>query len=84
MGLVSELLWTSVDTSRLEQEFGGSKAELRVVSRQLRNLLDSGQLEADRGHELTIGESVDHLSDASADSTLIERWNWWMGALKIA
>ncbi len=82
--LVGESLWGNVDTSRLEEEFGGSEAELRIVTRQLRDLLDSGQLAVDRGHELTVDEAVDHLSDAPADSTLIERWNWWMGALEIA
>lgn len=39
------------------------KAELRIISGQLRDLLDSGQLVDGRGHELTVNELVDHLSD---------------------
>ncbi len=77
-----------MDTTRLEhtlnREFGGTNAELRVVTRQARDLVDSGQPTADRGHELTISELVGHLQDAPTGSTLIERWNWWMGALDVA
>lgn len=73
-----------MDTNRLEREFGGSDAELRPVARQARDLIESGRLAADRGHELTVDELVDHLHDAPAGSDLIDRWNWWMGALEIA
>jgi hypothetical protein len=52
-----------VDTNRLthtlNEEFGGSEAELRVVTRQVRDLVDSGQVVADRGRELTVDELVD-------------------------
>lgn len=80
---VGEPLSTSVDRTRLEREFGGSDAERRLVARQPRDLLDSGQLASDRGHELTVDGLVGHLQDAPAGSDLIERWNWWMGALEI-
>jgi len=77
-----------VDTNRLthtlNEEFGGSEAELRVVTRQVRDLVDSGQVVADRGRELTVDELVDHLQDAPEGSDLIQRWNWWMGALDVA
>ncbi|WP_253737260.1 hypothetical protein [Halohasta salina] len=77
-----------MDTTRLKhalkQEFGGSEAELRVVARQARDLVDSGQAVTDRGHELTVDEVVGHLQDAPDDAELIERWNWWMGALDVA
>jgi len=77
-----------VDTNRLihtlNEEFGGSEAELRVVVRQARDLVDSGKVLADRGQELTVDELVDHLHDAPEGSDLIERWNWWMGALDVA
>ena len=77
-----------VDTTRLKhtlnEEFGGSEAELRVVARQTQDLVDSGQAVSDRGHELTVDEVVGHLQDAPADADLVERWNWWMGALDVA
>ena len=77
-----------VDTNRLthtlNEEFGGSEAELRVVVRQARDLVDSGKVVDDRGQELTVDELVGHLHDAPEESDLIERWNWWMGALDIA
>lgn len=77
-----------VDTIRLKhtlsEEFGGNEAELRVVTRQVQDLIDSGQTASDRGHELTIDELVSHLQDAPDDSDLVERWNWWMGALDVA
>jgi len=77
-----------VDTTRLthslKREFGGSEAELRVVSRQVSDLVDSGQAVSDRGQELTVEEVVGHLQDAPDDADLVERWNWWMGALDVA
>jgi len=77
-----------VDTTRLKHtlncEFGGSEAELRVVTRQACDLVDSGQTVSDRGGDLTVDELVDHLRDAPDGSDLIERWNWWMGALDVA
>lgn len=77
-----------MDTTRLKhtlkREFGGSEAELRVVTRQAQDLVDSGLAVSDRGHELTVDEVLSHLEDAPDDSDLIERWNWWMGALDVA
>jgi len=77
-----------VDTTRLKhtliREFGGSEAELRVVIRQILDLVDSEQTVSDRGQELTVDELVGHLQDAPDDADLIERWNWWMGALDVA
>ena len=77
-----------VDPTRLKhtlkREFGGSEAELRVVARQAQDLADSGKAVSDRGQELTVDELVGHLQDAPADADLVERWNWWMGALDVA
>ncbi|WP_114577436.1 hypothetical protein [Saliphagus sp. LR7] len=73
-----------VDPTRLRREFGGTDGEVRVVARQAGDLLDSGRLGADRGHELTAKEILSHLRDAPAGSSPVERWNWWMGALEIA
>lgn len=68
----------------LETAFGGTDAERRVVVREARDLADSGKLEADRGHPMTVAEVVENVADAPADSTLPERWNWWLGALEVA
>jgi hypothetical protein len=68
----------------LAEAFGGSEAERRVVARQARDLADAGRAERDRGHPLTVEEVVRHLRDAPDDSTVPERWNWWLGALEAA
>ena len=68
----------------LEREFGGTEAECRVVARQARDLADSGKPERDRGAPLTVEEVVSELADAPADSSLPDRWNWWLGALEVA
>ncbi|MFW6382546.1 MAG: hypothetical protein ACOCZD_00725 [Haloferacaceae archaeon] len=77
-----------MDPDRLEtvlaREFEAPDAERRVVVRQARDLADSGKPETDRGCALTGDELVGHLHDAPAGSTLVERWNWWLGALEIA
>ncbi len=71
-------------STRLAREFDASAAERRVVVRQARDLADSGKPDADRGCALTVDDLVGHLHDAPAGSTLVERWNWWLGALDIA
>ncbi|QHS17848.1 hypothetical protein [Halopenitus persicus] len=77
-----------MDARRLEtalaEEFGGSAAERRVVARQARDLSDSGKPKRDRGHALTVPDVLRHLSDAPEGSSLVERWNWWLGALETA
>ncbi|ESS12521.1 MAG: hypothetical protein A07HR60_00623 [uncultured archaeon A07HR60] len=77
-----------MDTKRLEvalaDEFGGDASERRVIARQARDLADSGKSDDDRGHSLSVSEIVRQLSDAPDDSSVIERWNWWMGALDTA
>lgn len=77
-----------MDRTRLERaladEFGGTAAERRVVSRAATDLTDSGKPSRDRGHTLTVPETIRHLSDAPDDSSVVDRWNWWMGALDAA
>ncbi|ELY27479.1 hypothetical protein C499_10459 [Halogeometricum borinquense DSM 11551] len=68
----------------LEDEFGGREAERRVVARQARDLADSGKVERDRGQPLTVEEVVRQMRDAPDDSTIPERWNWWLGSLEAA
>ncbi|MFT4880422.1 MAG: hypothetical protein ACI9HI_000417 [Salinirussus sp.] len=67
---------------RLATEFG--EAGLRAVSRQARDLADSGRVAEDLGFELTVDAAVSNLRDAPDDHTLVERWNWWVGALDLS
>lgn len=77
-----------MDTERLEHalegEFGGTESERRAVARAARDLDDSERPAEDRGHALAVSGVVRHLSDAPDDASVVERWNWWMGALDAA
>ena len=68
----------------LEERFGGTAAQRRVVVRQAGDLAATGKPQADRGAALTADVVADNLADAPERSTLPERWNWWMGALEVA
>ncbi|WP_238994006.1 hypothetical protein [Halobellus captivus] len=68
----------------LEAAFDGDHAEFRVVARQARDLADAGIAARDRGEPLTIEEIVRNLEDAPAESSVADRWNWWLGALETA
>lgn len=70
--------------ARLDAEFGGTDAERRVVTRQVRDLADAGRVEADRGEPLTVEVVLTNLRDAPDDHGLVERWNWWLGSLETA
>jgi hypothetical protein len=69
---------------RLAEEFGGDEQARRAVSRQARDLADSGRIDEDFGYELTVETVVDHLQDAPDDHSLVDRWNWWVGSLDLA
>ncbi|MFC7185721.1 hypothetical protein [Halorubrum yunnanense] len=77
-----------MERKRLEKafaaEFGGTEPERRSVVRAACDLADSGRPSEDRGHALTVPGVVDHLGDAPDGSSLVERWNWWLGALEAA
>ena len=77
-----------MDRQRLETElaaaFDAEGETLRAISRQARDLADSGRIEADLGHELTAAVIVDNLRDAPDDHTAVERWNWWLGSLDLS
>lgn len=77
-----------MDRERLEgalsEAFGGTDAERRAIARAARDLADSGKPSRDRGDTLTVPDVIRHLSDAPDDSSLVDRWNWWMGALEAA
>lgn len=68
----------------LEREFGGTAAERRAVARAARDLADSGRPSRDRGHALTVPGVIDNLGDAPEGSSVVERWNWWLGSLDVA
>lgn len=69
---------------RLEKVFGGTQSERRVVVRQAGDLHDSGRYRSDHDAELTVDDVVANLADAPDDHGLVDRWNWWIGALDIA
>ncbi|MGQ4554391.1 hypothetical protein [Halobellus sp. GM3] len=71
-------------TARLEAEFEGDDAEFRVVARQARDLADAGIVADDRGQPLTVESIVRNLADAPSESTVADRWNWWLSALETA
>ena len=68
----------------LESTFGGTESERRAIARAACDLADSGRPSRDRGHALTVSGVIDHLEDAPDDSSVVERWNWWLGALDAA
>lgn len=68
---------------RLRRSFDGGDEEFRVVARMAGDLSDSGAYAADQGHELTVHEVVGHLESAPRGD-VVDRWNWWMGALAVA
>lgn len=69
---------------RLEAAFDGDDAARAVISRQARDLADSGRLEADLGAPVTPEDVIGHLEDAPDDHDLVERWNWWVGSLEMS
>jgi hypothetical protein len=77
-----------MDSKRLEnalaEAFGGTEAEQRAVARAAGDLADSGRPSEDRGHALTVPGVINHLGDAPDGSSVVERWNWWLGALDAA
>jgi hypothetical protein len=77
-----------MDRDELERElevaFGDDQQTRRAISRQARDLADSGRIQSDFDYQLTVDAVVDHLSDAPDDHTLVERWNWWVGSLDLS
>ncbi|SIR81560.1 hypothetical protein SAMN05421858_3908 [Haladaptatus litoreus] len=69
---------------RLREEFDPPEGARRVVVRQARDLVDSGEYRTDAGVELTAEGIISNLRDAPEEQSLPEKWNWWMGSLGIA
>jgi hypothetical protein len=78
---------SAVEQDRLQaalaREFDADARECRVVARQATDLADSGALSADLGIDLTVDTVVSNLRDAPSESTLPQRWNWWIGAISV-
>ena len=70
--------------ARLRRTFDADDGEVRVVVRQAGDLHDSGRFAEVRGAELGVEDVVSELREAPDDLGLVERWNWWMGALELA
>lgn len=77
-----------MDATRLDdalrETFDSAAADRRVVVRQATDLAAAGKAEADRGVALSIAGIVDNLQDAPDGADLVDRWNWWLGALELA
>lgn len=69
---------------RLDAEFDGSERALRAVSRQAQDLADSGRIADELDYQLTVDTVVSNLADAPDGHSLVERWNWWIGALELS
>ncbi|CCQ33749.1 hypothetical protein HLRTI_002732 [Halorhabdus tiamatea SARL4B] len=70
--------------SQLIEAFDAEPAAARIVARQASDLADSAQYADDFEGPLTVEIVLDNLDDAPAESDLIERWNWWLGALELS
>ena len=77
-----------MDRQRLESEladrYDADEDARRVVARQAQDLHDSGRISDDFGFDLTADDVLANLADAPDGHSLIERWNWWMGALDMS
>lgn len=69
---------------RLEKVFDPPPDECRVVVRQAGDLHDSEVYAETHDHELGVDVVIGNLSDAPDDLSLVDRWNWWIGALDVA
>ena len=68
----------------LEDRYGGTETALRAVSRQARDLADSGRIDEDMDYRLSVDAVISNLDDAPAEYTVLERWNWWIGSLELS
>ncbi|WP_254273019.1 hypothetical protein [Haloarcula marina] len=68
----------------LREAFDGADEPVSVVARQARDLAEAGQFDADFDGELTVDTVLDNLRDAPEGYSLVERWNWWLGALDLS
>jgi len=69
---------------RLKKVFEAPRDERRVVVRQAGDLHDSSVYADTHDRELAVDVVIANLSDAPDDLSLVDRWNWWIGALDLA
>ncbi len=69
---------------RLAKVFDAPGDERRVVVRQAGDLHDAGVYRDTHNHALGVDTIIGNLSDAPAEYDLVQRWNWWIGALELA
>ncbi|MFB6173646.1 MAG: hypothetical protein ABEI39_03305 [Halobacteriales archaeon] len=69
---------------RLERAYDAGEDARRVVVRQAGDLHDSGRYNETHEAELTAETVIENLADAPEEYGLIDRWNWWIGALEVA
>lgn len=69
---------------RLDRAFEAPREARRVVVRQAVDLHDSGRYAETHDVELTVERVVEELGEAPEDHGLVDRWNWWIGALELA
>ncbi|MFB6128547.1 MAG: hypothetical protein ABEJ47_02175 [Halorhabdus sp.] len=70
--------------ARLVETFDADPDAARIVARQASDLADSSQYVDDFDGELTVEIVLDNLGDAPDEDDLVERWNWWLGALELS
>lgn len=70
--------------TQLTVKFDATDRSAHIVARQARDLADAGQIEADFDCKLTTDCIVSNLHDAPGEYSLVERWNWWLGALELS
>lgn len=68
----------------LAETFDGSTAQCRTVARAADDLAATDRYCADVGCPLTIDRVLTELQDAPDSFDVVDRWNWWMGALELA
>ncbi|MFC6974851.1 hypothetical protein ACFQL1_09425 [Halomicroarcula sp. GCM10025709] len=77
-----------MDRTALERElrsaFDAEETTVSVVARQARDMAEGGQFVDDFEAELTPATVVSNLEDAPEGYSLVERWNWWLGALDLS
>ena len=69
---------------RLAKVFDSPPAERRVVVRQAGDLHDSAVYFDTHDRQLAVDIVIANLADAPDGLGLIDRWNWWIGALDLA
>lgn len=68
----------------LAERYDTDEMVRRAVTRQARDLADSGQIAEDLGAPLSVETVLANIDDAPDGHSLVERWNWWLGALDLS